>query len=252
MACVTVRGVTLGEGAAKVIVPLTGSTVDELTTQAAAVVAAAPDVVEWRVDFLDDALVPASVVAAGREVVAALAGLPLLVTFRTADEGGEKAITAQQYVDLYAAVVEAGVADLLDVEILRDEQAVASIIGTAHAAAVPVVASSHDFGGTPDADELVARLRLMAERGADVLKVAVMPHGPQDVLTLLQATWTAAQELDQPLITMSMAATGVVSRLAGEVFGSTATFGMVGRASAPGQVEVGALRQALALIHGPV
>ncbi|MDI5818043.1 type I 3-dehydroquinate dehydratase, partial [Salmonella enterica subsp. enterica serovar Kentucky] len=41
---------------------------------------------------------------------------------------------------------------------------------------------------------------------------------------------------------MSMSKTGVISRLAGEVFGSAATFGAVKKASAPGQISVADLR----------
>lgn len=43
---------------------------------------------------------------------------------------------------------------------------------------------------------------------------------------------------DRPIITMSMAGTGVISRLCGEVFGSALTFGAAGKASAPGQMGV--------------
>ena len=48
---------------------------------------------------------------------------------------------------------------------------------------------------------------------------------------------------------MSMTATGVVSRLAGGTFGSCATFGTVGKASAPGQIPAAQLRAALAIVH---
>ena len=43
------------------------------------------------------------------------------------------------------------------------------------------------------------------------------------------------QHADRPIITMSMASNGMISRLSGEVFGSCLTFGAVGKASAPGQ-----------------
>ena len=39
-----------------------------------------------------------------------------------------------------------------------------------------------------------------------------------------------------PVVTMSMGALGVVSRMAGEIFGSCITFGAVGEISAPGQI----------------
>ena len=55
MSC-SLRGVALGAGTPKVIVPLTATTLPALLTQADAVIAAAPDVVEWRFDFLENAL----------------------------------------------------------------------------------------------------------------------------------------------------------------------------------------------------
>lgn len=252
MTTVTARGVTFGEGLPKVIVPLTSPTADELVADAATVVAAGPDVVEWRVDLLTAATTdgPAAVLDAGLRLREALGDLPLLVTVRTSEEGGSATVTAAQYVDLYRGLLDAGVADLIDVEIFRDAEAVRTLIGLAHAVGVAVVASNHDFDGTPVQAELVSRLMTMADRGADILKIAVMPRTPGDVLELLGATWAASLRTEQPLITMSMAGTGVVSRLAGGVFGSTATFGTVGRPSAPGQVALESLRTTLNLVHG--
>lgn len=47
---------------------------------------------------------------------------------------------------------------------------------------------------------------------------------------------------------MSMAGTGLISRLCGEVFGSAATFGAVGKVSAPGQMNAKDLDTVLKLI----
>ena len=54
---------------------------------------------------------------------------------------------------------------------------------------------------------------------------------------------------DRPIITMSMAGTGVISRLCGEVFGSSMTFGAAKKASAPGQMGVEDLSTVLGLLH---
>lgn len=54
---------------------------------------------------------------------------------------------------------------------------------------------------------------------------------------------------DRPLLTMSMGGTGTVSRLAGEIFGSCATFGTIGESSAPGQIPADELAQVLDVIH---
>ena len=59
----------------------------------------------------------------------------------------------------------------------------------------------------------------------------------------------ASDYADRPIITMSMAGTGVISRLCGEVFGSSMTFGAVGKASAPGQMGAEDLNTVLALLH---
>ena len=104
---------------------------------------------------------------------------------------------------------------------------------------------NHDFDATPSQEEIVRRLSLMEEKNADICKIAVMPNSNQDVLTLLQATAEMKSKATRPLITMSMGALGMVSRVSGEVFGSSATFGAAKKASAPGQVPVSVLRDML-------
>ncbi|MGZ7228868.1 type I 3-dehydroquinate dehydratase, partial [Streptococcus pyogenes] len=69
-----------------------------------------------------------------------------------------------------------------------------------------------------------------------------------DVLTLLTATAEMYARARRPLITMSMGALGMVSRVSGEVFGSSATFGAAAKASAPGQVPVAELRTILSTL----
>ena len=140
---------------------------------------------------------------------------------------------------------------MVDVEVFTGDEIVKKIIDGAHAAGVKVVASNHDFFKTPDKDDIVGRLRKMQDLGADIPKIAVMPQNKKDVLTLLAATEEMANEYaDRPIITMSMAGTGVISRLAGEVFGSALTFGAAAKASAPGQMGVQDLKQVLTLLHG--
>ncbi|RMI09232.1 type I 3-dehydroquinate dehydratase [Cellulomonas triticagri] len=252
---VTVRGTTLGAGRPAVVVPLTGATVEALLAEVAAVLAVAEqvDLVEWRVDHLAAGLAPADVVAAGRAVTGALDAaprrLPLLVTIRTTAEGGSADVDPPGYEAALRAAVDAGIADLLDVEVARDAATVDRVVARAHAAGVPVVGSHHDFDRTPPREQIAATLLAMADLGADVLKVAVMPHDPGDVLALLGATWDTTRRTGRPVITMAMGPLGVASRVAGGTFGSAATFAAVGAASAPGQVGLAALRAALDVVH---
>ena len=127
---------------------------------------------------------------------------------------------------------------------------VKKIIDGAHAAGVKVIASNHDFFKTPAKADIIYRLRKMQDMNADIPKIAVMPQNRKDVLTLLAATEEMATNYaDRPIITMSMAGTGVISRLCGEVFGSSMTFGAAKKASAPGQMGVNDLSTVLDLLH---
>ena len=90
------------------------------------------------------------------------------------------------------------------------------------------------------------RLTKMQNLGADIAKIAVMPKKKEDVKKLLDATWEMQIFHDEtPVVTMSMGDMGVISRVCGEFYGSSVTFGCIGQASAPGQLEVGILRQML-------
>ncbi|WP_379131992.1 type I 3-dehydroquinate dehydratase [Paenibacillus sp. sgz500958] len=249
-ATVTVRNVVIGEGMPKICVPLTGVTLSELKQEAEAIKDILPDLVEWRVDFYEQVEDMDAVVEALGAIRSILPELPLLFTFRSAKEGGQKQVSEAYYTALNKAAAESGLADLVDVELFSGDEVISEIVATAHACMVPVVISNHDFNGTPPKEELVARLRRARELGADLPKIAVMPKHASDVLTLLDATLTMKEQYaDCPLITMSMSGEGAISRLAGEVFGSAVTFGSAGKPSAPGQIDAGELRKVLNLLH---
>lgn len=179
-----------------------------------------------------------------------LGEIPLLFTFRTAKEGGQKPIATEDYVSLNTAMAISGFVDMIDVELFTGDEPVERLIRQAHEAQVKVIASNHDFFETPGADVLLGRLRKMQQLGADILKIAVMPRSRSDVLTLLQVTLEMREKYaERPIVTMSMGTLGVISRLAGETFGSSMSFGAASQASAPGQVSVGELDHILDFLH---
>lgn len=250
MNTVQVKNVTIGEGLPKIIVPIVGQTKDEIIAAAKSFANVELDIVEWRVDWFEGVFDFDQVKDVAQALRDVLQDTPILVTFRTAKEGGEKAIEPEAYVELNQNIAKTGLVDLVDVEAFTGDDYVAQIIEVAHQNNVKVVASNHDFDKTPDQADIVSRLRKMQEQGADIPKIAVMPNNKKDVLTLLAATEEMATNYaDRPIITMSMAGTGLISRLCGEVFGSAATFGAVGKVSAPGQMNAEDLNTILTLIH---
>jgi len=250
---VTVKDVKLGEGIPKICVPIVGKTKEELIDEVASLKDISLDVVEWRVDFYENVEDIEKVKEVLIDLRKLLSNTPILFTFRSAKEGGEKEVSTSYYAQLNKEIAATKLVDLIDVELFTGDEIVKDIVESANASEVKVVMSNHDFFKTPSQEEIVSRLRKMQELGADLPKIAVMPQNQSDVLVLLSATNEMVQNYAEgPIITMSMAGTGVISRLAGEVFGSALTFGAAKKASAPGQIAVADLRSVLNILHNSV
>ena len=247
---VLVRNIEIGSGMPKVCVPIVEKTREDILSTAKAICSTEADLVEWRADWYEDVSAFSEVIKTANMLRSILGETPLLFTFRSAREGGEKELSLESYATLLESVAKTGFVDLIDVEVFSGDDAVKNIIQTAHAHGVKVIASNHDFEGTPAREELVARLCKMQDLGADILKIAVMPQTRSDVLTLLSVTEEmSSRHTSRPVITMSMGRTGTLSRLCGEVFGSAVTFASFGKVSAPGQIAIEDLKAGLRLLH---
>lgn len=250
MKTITIKNIEIGKGAPKIIVPLVGKTEEELLEEITYLQDIDFDVLEWRADHYCHVDNPDSVKAMAKKMADLLPNKPILFTFRTANEGGVKPWPLSAYVELNKTMASSGLVDLIDVEVFIGDSYVKEIIDVAHKNNVFVVASNHDFEKTPTKSGIIYRLRKMQDLGADIPKIAVMPKKTEDVLTLLAAT-TEMNEMyaTKPIITMSMAGLGAISRIAGTIFGSAMTFGAAKNASAPGQLDVKQLRYILDVLY---
>ena len=195
------------------------------------------DLIEWRIDFFDQVENAEKLVETAKKLRQVMSEMPLLTTFRTHFEGGVKKLSEEEYFDICRVLIKENATDLLDLELFRKTSKLKEIIAEAHENNIYIIMSNHDFDKTPATSELERRLTLMKIFGADIAKIAVMPNSARDVLNLLLATDNMKYKLNCPLITMAMGDLGKVTRISGEVFGSCLTFGTVGDASAPGQIE---------------
>ena len=270
-------------GLPAVAVSLTGPSLAQARTQARSAVDAGADVLELRVDLLEEsgALAvpdPLDAAAAAARILECLRGLgeaitadgadaaaPLLLTCRTAAEGGRARLDDASYGALLRSVLD-GLADwaperrpvAIDVEVQRG--CLPQVCTQAHGLGIDVVASFHDFEATPADEVLEEVLARMAREGADLAKIAVWPTSADDVARLLgvcaRATADAGEGtgLGVPVAAMSMGALGAVSRVA-PAFGSALTFAVVpdeqgeARASAPGQMPIQDVRRCLELLR---
>jgi 3-dehydroquinate dehydratase-1 len=247
---VKVKDVVIGEGLPKICVPMVGETLSDLLEEATYLKGIDADVVEWRVDFFEYVTDLEKVKQALKEITEVLSNKPIIFTFRSKREGGQKEVSSEFYVELNKTAAETKLVDIIDVELFNEEKDVKTLIEAAHLNDVAVIISNHDFDKTPVKEEIIARLRKADELGGDIPKIAVMPTCTEDVITLLDATRIVKEQYaNGPIITMSMAGKGVISRLSGELFGSALTFGAAKKISAPGQISVVDLRNIIEVLH---
>lgn len=249
---IRVREMVIGEGIPKICVPIVENTRTEILKMAKESVNSSADMVEWRADWYESVFDLEKVVEVAAELREILGKLPLLFTFRTKAEGGEKEIELAHYRELLLAVAATSDVDMIDVEAFFDDD-IAQLICDLHKKGVVVVGSNHDFEGTPSKEEIIRRLCYMQDIGADILKMAVMPQKQSDVTTLMDATKEMVSGYAQhPVVTMSMSEMGIISRLEGQLFGSSVTFGALKKTSAPGQINVEKLKKGLEKVNNLV
>ncbi|MFC7098195.1 type I 3-dehydroquinate dehydratase [Halobaculum marinum] len=198
------------------------------------------DCVEFRMDLAADPL----------DALAAYDGdLPLLVTNRPHWEGGETAPYGR--LDALATAVEHEAVAAVDVELatLRgratgtNEVTVAEVVARAREHDAAVVASVHDFDGTPDSRTVDALLRAAATAG-DIGKLAVTARTSAEALAVLSATQRATARGDR-VATMAMGEAGRHTRAVAPVYGSRLGYAPVDAtdATAPGQYDLSTLRR---------
>lgn len=250
MNSILVRNVRIGEGIPKICVPVLGNTEKEIIEITKKVKDMDIDLMEWRADWYEDVFDYEKVKAVLQQIRDILEDIPILFTFRTKKEGGNRAVSGEMYIEVNKKVCDMGIADMIDVEMFSGEEIIQEIISYAHEKNVIVVGSNHDFGGTPSKKQIITRLQLMQHFRADIIKIAVMPKNKEDVIALLLATEEmVSKHAKCPVVSMSMSKLGVISRVSGELFGSAITFASAGIASAPGQIRVESMKMVLDILR---
>ena len=245
---VTIKNVIFGKGTPKICVPLTGEDSQGLLRQAQVAATSVCDVVEWRVDYFTDYQKQNEVLEVLSHLRTVLKEKILLFTFRTAKEGGVADLSLREYHNLYVAVAESGLVDIVDVELERAEFLGRGFLNQLKKQKTALLLSSHNFDKTPADGELVMKLGVMRQFEADFGKIAVMPHSLKDVLRVMGLSQKMQGLASVPLILISMGDLGKVTRVAGELMGSVMTFAALEESSAPGQIDITKMPEILAAL----
>ena len=186
------------------------------------------DIIEWRADFLDKH----SILTVAPAIFEKFAGFEIVFTIRTTREGGKIELTDGEYVTLIKDVAAIYSPDYIDFEYFTRKEVFDQMLEFSN-----LVLSYHNFEETPE--NLMEVLSEMTNLTRRVVKVAVMPKNEQDVLDLMNFTrGFKAFNPEQEFVTMSMGKLGRLSRLAGDLVGSSWTFASLDNTSAPGQVAL--------------
>lgn len=162
---------------------------------------------------------------------------PVLLTIRSESQGGQWVGREAERLALYLA----GLKSVSAVDIEIGAPALEILVQPARRHGVLVIASCHDFEGTPELD----RLRTLEERGrrmgGDVVKIATMANHPAELARLL----AVPSQATGPISVMGMGKWGGVSRIALPCAGSCMVYGSLGPATAPGQMSCRQLNREL-------
>lgn len=245
-----IKDKVIGNGKPLVCVSVMDSEKDKIIEEVKRLVANGAEMIEWRVDAFSDVKNHDAVLEILQEVAPLTTKTIFIFTFRSKEQGGECSLSNDMIYELHQVVAESKVVDFIDIEYFAVENADEKICNLKNMG-VKVIASHHDFHKTPSSDVLFTLLEDMKQGNVDIVKLAVMPNSTEDVLRLLTETNRFHERYpDQPLVTMSMGKLGVISRVAGETFGSCVTFGAGKDVSAPGQVEMSKLKLILDTLSG--
>lgn len=162
---------------------------------------------------------------------------PIIATNRLKAEGGQWQGDEEERISIL--IEAAKLADWVDIELratLRKD--------VLKKVKKPVIVSYHDFAGMPSRVQLEAILDEMKGAGATISKIAVTPSAMKDNLAILGFLL----ESDTPLCMIAMGPMGRHLRAVAPLYGSLLTYGYVSRPTAPGQMSISELKEALKLL----
>lgn len=196
--------------------------------------AAGADILELRADTFKDADA-GKIERTLREIKAI--GKPVLLTIRSAKEGGKYPITDRKREALFKTLMP--LADAVDIE-LSSSGILENVVNSAKSHKKKVIISYHNFKSTPGDRKLLELASDARAAGADIVKIAAYARGTEDLRRL------AGFLIDfKDLIVIAMGGHGSASRVFFPMLGSLLTYGSITGQTAPGQMPLSEIKREL-------
>lgn len=198
------------------------------------------DIIEWRADYLPQE----EILQVAPAIFEKFAGREIIFTIRTKAEGGQLALSDEDYVAIIRDINALYQPDYIDFEYYSHQAVFEQVTDMSN-----LVLSHHNFDKTPE--NLMAIFSELTALAPRVVKIAVMPQQEQDVLDLLNYT-RAFKSLNpgQDYVSMAMGDMGKLSRIAGDLVGSSWSFAALDKTSAPGQIGLAQMQAIREVLYG--
>ena len=177
--------------------------------------------------------------------------LPLILTNRSSMEGGKWQGKEAERTELLKNLLSLRDGpDAVDIELSAGRKARDRVIKAAKTCGKTVIVSFHNFSETPPFQEMKTIFEESFLAGADIAKLAVMPHSMKDVLDLLGASLDA-KEAGGAVCAIAMGRLGKHTRVIAPFYGSVLTYAAVegSVSAAPGQFQVDEVKKIMELLE---
>ena len=197
------------------------------------------DILEIRVDQFKklDSNYVRGVIASKKKI-----GVPLILTVRSKEEGGQKGIADEIKLNIFKENISS--VDAVDIEL--NSPILTDIVKLAKKNKKVIIISWHNFKSTPNEKFLKTVLIKAKKSGAHVVKIAAKANRIDDVIKLAEFT---RENKAKNLIVISLGGIGSISRLLFPMFGSLITYAYIKKPSGLGQVPLEDLRDHLRLYY---
>lgn len=208
----------------KICIPIMAATFDESIREANNIKGRNFDMVEWRVDCIDDSLKKDRFINAWNEIREAV-GKPIIITMRTRKHGGMREMSASEYNKVIRRIINTIKPQYIDIELTScgSDAYVHMLTQMAKKRDIKVIISYHDMSFTEKAREIQMLLCRMKYIGADIPKAAFTANCEKDVEELIKGAKAANSQIGD-LIAISMGELGRRTRTDGDVFGSVVNY----------------------------
>jgi len=208
-----------------------------------------PDLLELRLDYIEDiALIDKNFIKSLLKF--SPQEIPVILTLRDASEGGQIKIAPSKRIDLIKMLIECK-PQYLDIEVKTEISILSEIFTLAKQHDIKLIFSSHDFKetasfeeGIKEYEDLVSKKRFIQE---GIYKRIYTAQNFEDNFFALKIC-KELKKRNQEVLCFCMGEEGIFSRIACVNFGAAFTYASVAKITAPGQIHIKKLREAMKLI----